>query len=75
MALMAFDGVSINEVCECQASLFISKLDDSWIHHLNREGYWSKAAADTLGPAFMQTLNYCATTLGVARFQERTRHR
>jgi hypothetical protein len=75
IALMALDGESINEVCECQASLFISKLDDSWVYHLNREGYWSKADADTLGPAFMQTLSYCAMTLGVARFQERTRHR
>jgi len=74
MALMALNGVSVNEVCECQSSLFISKLDDSWVRHLNREGDWSKAAADTLGPAFMQILNYCATTLGVARFQERTRH-
>jgi hypothetical protein len=74
LALMAFDGVSIDELCECQASLFISKLDDSWVYHLNREGYWSKTAADTLGPGFMQILSYCATTLGTARFQERTRH-
>ena len=75
MALMALNGVSVNEVCECQSSLFISKLDDSWVRHLNREGYWSKAAADALGPAFMRILSYCAMTLGVARFQERTRHR
>jgi len=31
MALMALDGVSITEVCECQASLFISKLDETWV--------------------------------------------
>jgi hypothetical protein len=37
MALMALNGVSVNEVCECQA-LFISKLDDSWVRYLNREG-------------------------------------
>jgi hypothetical protein len=28
MALMALNGVSVNEVCESQSSLFISKLDD-----------------------------------------------
>jgi hypothetical protein len=75
VALMALEGVSMNEVCECQASLFISKLDDTWLRHLNREGYWSKVAADKFGPTFMQLLKYCAMTLGTARIQERTRHR
>jgi hypothetical protein len=35
MALIALDGVSITEVFECQDSLFISKLDDTWVRYLN----------------------------------------
>jgi hypothetical protein len=75
MALMALDDVSITEVCECQASLFISKLDDTWVRHLNREGYWSKVATDKLWPTFFQILKYCAMTLGSANILDRSRHR
>ena len=49
MALMALNGVSVNEVCECQVSLFISKLDDSWVRYLNREGVGQRLPQTHLG--------------------------
>jgi hypothetical protein len=42
-------GAPYAAVCECQVSLFISKLDDSWVRYLNREGVGQRLPQTRLG--------------------------